>query len=186
MSDSIATWLTIVVAAIFGTVIVVRERRESIARASERSCGDAIPAYEVDAQSGCVVGYRVWFVGTLNAASPLRASTFGQFRFHRKARERGLVSLYHGEQIWPPGAAYRADLDDGAGIHAFIDEREMRRYLRVHAGRARLVGGSVALAGEIVVHERGLRATHGYPLRITAGPRKLRREIARLYGCESD
>ena len=183
MPDAVVSLLTISIAAIVGIVIVARDHRES--RARERTTDEMVPAFETDPQSGCVVGYRIWFVGTINSASPLRVSTFGHVRLRRKTRERGLVSLYHGEHLWPPGAPYRASLEDGAGIHAFLAEREMLGYLRVHPGRSRLVGGSVALAGEIVVHERGVRATHAYPLRITAGPRKLRREIARLYGCES-
>jgi hypothetical protein len=125
--------------------------------------------------SNFVVGYRYWFISSSETPPKLNDSI----------KLKSLASSY----IWPVLEPARGNIHEcfdkndksskKLGLYArrnFTRALEERVIVAMHARPTGLpaIFGSVALWGDIVEHERGLRASYGYPLVIATVPQYLK------------
>ncbi len=129
------------------------------------------PAFISVKREAVVIGYRAWRVSVEDGVAILASV---------------IVRDYH----WPTRTAAVAHDPNGVhGIHAFkLLDSALWTYRRNHfTGPSwSRVFGEVALAGTIIEHDHGYRATHAYPtlLYYTPDVRALVQAVARAYGVE--
>jgi hypothetical protein len=129
------------------------------------------PAFSSEKRDAVVIGYRAWRASVQDEGAVLASVIVRDYR-------------------WPtrkPAVAH--DPNGVHGIHAFklLDSAlwTYRHNYYSEPGWTR-VFGEVALAGTVIEHALGYRATHAYPTRLYYTPdvRGLVQAIARTYGIE--